>query len=255
LLLGGRCSKYKLPKLFVGPHFGFGLSNVCFVCFAEGCNVQLLQIYIYIYISFFPRFCYSLFHFFFFSLFSSSLHFQFYNALFQLHNALSFSFFGGVIHSSPNYCVYCFFLFQFCCCSFLCWVIICSSSMLLQFSCFSLHSFFSTFNFQLHSALFQLHNALSCSFLALLFIPLQTTLLLLFVPFSILVVVHSCAELLFVPLQCCYNSLLFSTISCIYSTILLLTIILFTLFQLCVVVPSSYVALLLLQHCCSLLST
>jgi hypothetical protein len=115
--------------------------------------------------------------------------------------------------------------------------------------------FFSTLHFQLHSALFQLHNALSCSFLAFLFIPLQTTLLLLFVPFSILVVVHSCAELLFVPLQCCYNSLLFSTISCPYSTILLLTIILFTLFQVCVVVPSTYVALLLLQHCCSLLST
>ncbi len=115
--------------------------------------------------------------------------------------------------------------------------------------------FFSTLHFQLHSALFQLHNALSCSFLALLFIPLQTTLLLLFVPYSILVVVHSCAELLFVPLQCCYNSLLFSTISCPHSTILLLTTILFTLFQVCVVVPSSYVALLLLQHCCSLLST
>jgi hypothetical protein len=77
----------------------------------------------------------------------------------------------------------------------------------------------------------------------------------LFVPFPILVVVHSFAELLFVPLQCCYNSLFFSTISCPYSTILLLTIILFTLFQEYVMVPSSYVALLLFQHCCSLLST
>jgi hypothetical protein len=67
--------------------------------------------------------------------------------------------------------------------------------------------------------------------LPLLFIPLQTTLLVLFVPFPILVVAHSCAELLFVPLQCCYNSLLFSTICCPYLTILLLTIILFTLFH------------------------
>jgi hypothetical protein len=61
--------------------------------------------------------------------------------------------------------------------------------------------FSSTLHFQFHSALFQLHNTPSCSFLALLFIPLQTILLVLFVPFPILVIGHSCAELLFVPLS------------------------------------------------------
>ncbi len=133
LLLGGRRSKYKLPKLFIGAHFGFGLS----VMFGLFVLLKVVSFSCFRYFCFFfpPRFCYSLFHFFlfFFSLFSSSQHFQFYNALFQLHNALS------------------------------------------------------------------------CSFLVLLFIPLQTIVYSFFNS----VVVRSCAELLFVPLQCYYNSHVF----------------------------------------------
>jgi hypothetical protein len=105
-----------------------------------------------------PRFCYLLFHFF-LSLFSSSLHFQFYNALFQLYNALSCSFL--VVLFIPLQTIVSSF-FQFCCCSFLCRVIIRSSSMLLQFSCFSFHSFLPlcTFNF-----IVLFFNFINCSFL------------------------------------------------------------------------------------------
>jgi hypothetical protein len=83
--------------------------------------------------------------------------------------------------------------------------------------CYSLFHFFlfffslfsSSVHFQFYNALFQLHNALSCSFLVVLFIPLQTIASTLS-SFLNSVVVRSCAELLFVPLQCYYNSLVFS---------------------------------------------
>jgi len=61
--------------------------------------------------------------------------------------------------------------------------------------------FFSTLHFQLHSALFQLHNALSCSFLALLFIPVQSYYLFLFNVATI----HSSSALFLVLIRqyCC----------------------------------------------------